>query len=81
MALMKSSINKRSVLVRGRKTSISLEDAFWDAMKDIASARGRSLGALIENIDAHRDDYNLSSAIRVFVLEEQLRINKQRVRH
>lgn len=62
-------MKKRSVLIAGHSTSVSLEGEFWDALKDVAAARGVSLNALIEEIDAGRAG-NLSSAIRVFVLNE-----------
>ncbi|HYD98812.1 MAG TPA: ribbon-helix-helix domain-containing protein [Alphaproteobacteria bacterium] len=61
-------IQKRSVLLAGHRTSVSLEPAFWEALKAIAAGRGQSLNALIAEIDARRGG-NLSSAIRVFVLE------------
>lgn len=59
---------KRSIVVAGHRTSISLEDAFWRPLKDIAAQRSVSLAALVAEIDAARGDANLSSAIRVFVL-------------
>ena len=62
-------MKKRSVLIAGHPTSVSLEAEFWDALKDIAAARGVSVNALVEEIDAGRAG-NLSSAIRVFVLNE-----------
>ncbi|MCP5370765.1 MAG: ribbon-helix-helix domain-containing protein [Hyphomicrobiales bacterium] len=62
-------MRKRSVLIAGHATSVSLEAAFWDALKEIAATRGQSLNALVEEIDAGRDG-NLSSAIRVFVVED-----------
>ncbi len=65
---MSQAIRKRSVTIAGHKTSLSLEEAFWRALKEIASADGTSLNALIENIDRERGG-NLSSAVRVFVLE------------
>jgi predicted DNA-binding ribbon-helix-helix protein len=65
---VKSSITKHSVVVRGRKTSISLEEAFWRALREIAAARGESLSQRIASIDADRQFANLSSAIRLFVL-------------
>jgi len=61
-------MKKRSVLIAGHPTSVSLEEPFWDALKDIAQERGLSLNALIEEVDSRRTG-NLSSAIRVFVLE------------
>lgn len=62
------AIEKRSVLVAGHRTSVSLEPEFWDALKSIAAKRGASLNQLIAGIDAHRNG-NLSSAIRIFVLK------------
>jgi len=61
-------IRKRSVSIAGHATSISLEDAFWRRLGAIAKARGQSLSALIRDIDEARTG-NLSSALRVFVLE------------
>ena len=58
---------KRSVLVAGHHTSLTLEDVFWGALKDIAAQRGLSVNALVTEIDAGRTG-NLSSAVRVFVL-------------
>ena len=65
---MPQDLRKRSVLVAGHKTSVSLEGAFWNALGDIATARGISINRLITEIDAGRTG-NLSSAIRVYVLE------------
>lgn len=62
-------IRKRSVVVAGHRTSISVEDAFWQALQDIAAARGVSVNQLIAAIDRNRQG-NLSSAIRLFVLAE-----------
>lgn len=63
---------KRSVSIRGHRTSLSLEPEFWAALKEIAGARGLSLAALIAQVDQARGEAsaaNLSSALRVFVLE------------
>jgi predicted DNA-binding ribbon-helix-helix protein len=65
---MKSSIAKRSVVLAGHKTSVSLEDAFWDALKDIAKSKRRPVAELISGIDLDREHANLSSALRLFVL-------------
>jgi predicted DNA-binding ribbon-helix-helix protein len=65
-----SSIVKRSLTVAGHRTSVSLEQAFWDALSAIARERGRPIQALVGEIDAARGAQNLSSAIRVFVLAE-----------
>lgn len=61
-------MKKRSVLIAGHPTSVSLEEEFWDALKAEAAVRGVSVNALIEEIDAGRAG-NLSSAIRLFVLD------------
>jgi len=61
------SLRKRSVTIAGHRTSVSLEAAFWSALKEMAAERGVSLNALIEEIDRGRAG-NLSSAVRVFVL-------------
>ena len=63
-----SGIVKRSVSIAGHRTSVTLEAPFWDALKEIAQARGDSVQQLIGAIDAGRGGQNLSSAIRVFVL-------------
>jgi len=65
---MTGGVTKRSVMIAGHRTSVSLEDPFWDALRAIAEARGLSVQALIGEIDAGREGQNLSSAIRVFVL-------------
>ena len=62
------AVEKRSVLVAGHRTSVSLEPEFWEALKGIAARRGASLNQLIAGIDAERTG-NLSSAIRIFVLK------------
>jgi len=64
---MPTGLRKRSVLIAGHATSVSLEDAFWDALVEIAQARGTSVNQMVTEIDQRRDG-NLSSAIRVFVL-------------
>ena len=60
---------KRSLVVAGHRTSVSLEDAFWRRLKAIAAERRLSLNALAAAVDAARGEANLSSALRVFVLE------------
>ncbi|WP_245479717.1 ribbon-helix-helix domain-containing protein [Hansschlegelia zhihuaiae] len=64
---------KRSVVVAGHKTSVSLEDAFWHALKDIARERSVSLRSLVAEIDANRRGGNLSSAVRLHVLDHYRR--------
>ena len=65
---MKSPVVKRSVVLAGHKTSVSLEDAFWKGLKDIATTRRITLSDLISGIDIDREHGNLSSALRLFVL-------------
>jgi len=67
-AFMKSLVIKRSVVVAGHKTSVSLEDAFWKGLKDIARERHVTLSELVGTIDSEREYGNLSSALRLFVL-------------
>ena len=66
---MKSAVVKHSVVIGGHKTSVSLEEAFWNELKTIAGAKQSTLSELIAQIDEGRERSNLSSAIRVFVLE------------
>jgi predicted DNA-binding ribbon-helix-helix protein len=62
-------LRKRSVLIAGHRTSLSLEEPFWTALKEIAQKRGLSLARLIAEIDANRSG-NLSSAARLYVLDQ-----------
>jgi predicted DNA-binding ribbon-helix-helix protein len=66
---MQSAVLKRSIVVDGHKTSVSLEDAFWNGLKEIGVERHMTLSQLIAAIDAQRQHGNLSSAIRLFVLD------------
>jgi len=66
---MKSLVVKRSVVIAGHKTSVSLEQPFWDIVREVAGAEGATVSALLRRIDAQRKQSNLSSAVRVFVLE------------
>jgi len=66
---MKSPIVKRSIVIGGHKTSVSLEDAFWRGLKEIAHGERVTLSNLVGNIDKSRHQSNLSSAIRLFVLD------------
>lgn len=66
---MKSPVIKRSIVVAGHKTSVSLEEAFWKGLKEIATARDLTLSDLVATIDTDRRNGNLSSAIRLFVLD------------
>ncbi len=66
---MKSPVVKRSIVVAGHKTSVSLEEAFWNGMKEISGERNLTLSELVGEIDDHRQQGNLSSAIRLFVLD------------
>ena len=67
---MKSGIVKRSVVVDGHKTSVSLEDQFWNDLKAIARAHGATLSKIVSQIDNTRRQSNLSSALRLFVLDQ-----------
>jgi predicted DNA-binding ribbon-helix-helix protein len=66
---MKSPVVKRSIVIAGHKTSVSLEDAFWRGLKEIAGGRDMTLSDLVSTIDSDRRHGNLSSAIRLFVLD------------
>jgi len=66
---MKSPVVKRSIVIAGHKTSVSLEDAFWKGLKEIAGDRDITLSDLVATIDTERRHGNLSSAIRLFVLD------------
>lgn len=66
---MKSPVVKRSIVIAGHKTSVSLEDAFWRGLKEVASSREVTLSDLVAAIDKNRTQGNLSSAIRLFVLD------------
>ena len=66
---MKSPVVKRSIVIAGHKTSVSLEDAFWKGLKEIAGGRDMTLSELVATIDSDRRHGDLSSAIRLFVLD------------
>jgi predicted DNA-binding ribbon-helix-helix protein len=66
---MSSPVVKRSIVIAGHKTSVSLEDAFWQGLKEIATGRELTLSDLVATIDTDRHGGNLSSAIRLFVLD------------
>jgi predicted DNA-binding ribbon-helix-helix protein len=65
---MKSSVAKRSIVIDKHKTSVSLEDPFWTSLKSIASEKHLTLSELVSDIDGARQQGNLSSALRLFVL-------------
>jgi predicted DNA-binding ribbon-helix-helix protein len=67
---MKSAIAKRSVVIGGHKTSVSLEEPFWNAVRAIADAQQMTVSSLLRQINVERRHANLSSAIRIFVLEQ-----------
>src|SRR4030081_3929610 len=67
-ATMQTVIVKRSIVLAGHKTSVSLEDAFWNSLKDIGQSTDQTLSEMVGDIDARRLNGNLSSAIRLFVL-------------
>ena len=64
-----STITKHSIVVNGRETSVTLEEGFWRALKEIAIRHGTTVSSLACAIDLKRDHRNLSSALRVFVLD------------
>lgn len=71
-----SAVRKRSVAIRGHRTSYSLEDAFHVEIERIAAGRGTTVAALVAEVDAARGrDTNLSSALRLFVLEDLRQAN------
>jgi predicted DNA-binding ribbon-helix-helix protein len=74
---MKSPIVKRSIVIGGHKTSVSLEDAFWRGLKDIARAQRMTLSTMVGEIDKARHQSNLSSAIRLFVLDRLCNLEPQ----
>ena len=67
-AVKKSLVSKRSIIIAGHRTSVSLEDAFWKSLKEIAVERGMTTKELVAAIDSDGEHGNLSSAIRLFVL-------------
>lgn len=66
---MKSNVAKRSIVLQGHKTSVSLESEFWEGLREIATRKKMRLPALLMEIDAGRRNANLSSAIRIFVFQ------------
>lgn len=66
---MKSPVVKRSIVVAGHKTSVSLEEEFWSGLKEISAERHLTLSELVGEIDTQRQLGNLSSAIRLYVLD------------
>ena len=69
-----SQVVKRTIKIAGHNTSVSLEDAFWNAFREIAATRKISLSKLVSTIDKERKHGNLSSAIRLFVLDHYRRL-------
>jgi predicted DNA-binding ribbon-helix-helix protein len=66
------AVIKRSLVIAGHRTSVSVEEPFWAELKRIAAFRGMSVAALVAEVDEGRKRQNLSSAIRVFVLRQAL---------
>jgi predicted DNA-binding ribbon-helix-helix protein len=66
---MKSLVVKRSIVIAGHKTSVSLEEPFWQGLKEIAQGQHLTLSTMVGDIDTRRRQGNLSSAIRLFVLD------------
>jgi predicted DNA-binding ribbon-helix-helix protein len=65
---VKSLVLKRSVVIAGHKTSVCVEEEFWNSVKEIAAERDMTVTELVGEIDANREHDNLSSAIRLFVI-------------
>jgi predicted DNA-binding ribbon-helix-helix protein len=74
----KSSVAKRSIVFNAHKTSVSLEDVFWNALKEIADKRAIHLSELVAEVDEQRGHGNLSSALRLFVLDYYQRTSEKR---
>lgn len=75
---MKSAVVRRSIRIHGRKTSVSLENEFWNGLREIAHFENTSVSALVDRINEERDNVNLSSAIRIFVYNQfQSRMEQQ----
>lgn len=64
---------KRSLTLRGHRTSVSLEDIFWDAFRRYADAEGKTINGLAAELDTTRGDLGLASAMRIYVLERALK--------
>ena len=80
----KSAVTKRSVVIGGHKTSVSLEEPFWSEVRSIAEAEQITVSNLLRRIDRERSNANLSSAIRVYVLEnvrEKVRRMRREIEH
>ena len=71
-----SAVIKRSVVASGHKTSVSLEEEFWTSLKDIAHEREQTIAQLVSDIDLGRLSGNLSSALRLFVLQHYMNARK-----
>jgi len=69
-----SAERKRSLSIAGHRTSISLEDEFWEALKEIAAAEGQPVSALVVEVDSRRGELNLSSALRLHALAHYRRL-------
>lgn len=72
-----SGIIKRSIMLDGVKTSVSLEEMFWTGLKEIAREKGKTIAAILSEICASKDTDNLSSAIRLYVFEQVRRRSGQ----
>jgi predicted DNA-binding ribbon-helix-helix protein len=75
--LNKSRVRKRSINVGAHKTSLTLEEEFWQGLRDIAVMRNLSLSKLVAAVDTDRERDNFSSVIRVFVLEDYMTLAEQ----
>ena len=75
---MKTAVIKRSIMIDGRKTSISLEDEFWYGLLEIAVYEKMTVPTLVKRIDHRRKTVNLSSAIRIFVFNHFMPTTERR---
>jgi predicted DNA-binding ribbon-helix-helix protein len=74
MSKGQSRVAKRSIIIGSRKSSVSLEDAFWNALNEIASEEGLTASVLVTRINKDRQHANLSSALRIYVLDHYRRL-------
>jgi predicted DNA-binding ribbon-helix-helix protein len=74
----KSTVVKRSVMIDGHQTSVSLEDVFWTALHEISATQGIGISELAATIDHRREHANLSSAIRLYILDYYRRLDSGR---
>jgi predicted DNA-binding ribbon-helix-helix protein len=72
-----SLVKKRTIVIANHNTSVSMESAFWDSLKEIAASEGIPINRLVSRIHAKRQNANMSSAVRVYILEYYRRLIEQ----